>query len=149
MPKIDVYLEFWEYLRHHGLKTIHVIDHADAWDFRVTPQEYRVQDTFRHTIQSIYEDAGNWFLNDPTRFTPSDNHTADLNRAINRMIHAIKSFQDEDLDREFTFQWGEKTTIGGAIRQNLFHAIGHFSQLRNWAGLRQRQSSRQAEKSYL
>jgi hypothetical protein len=30
MPKIDVYLEFWEYLRFQGLKTIHVIDNADA-----------------------------------------------------------------------------------------------------------------------
>jgi hypothetical protein len=32
------------------------------------------------------------------------------------MVQAIKDFKDEDLGREFTFQWGEKTTLGGAIR---------------------------------
>lgn len=147
MPKIDVYLELWEFLRSYGLKTIQVIDSADAWSYRVTPLEFCVKDTFRHTIQSIYEDAGNWFLNDTTLFTPSENPAADLNKAINRMVQAIKDFQDADLGRKFTFQWGEETTIGGAIRQNLFHAIGHFSQLRNWVGLRQRQGSKQTNKT--
>lgn len=149
MSKITVYLKLWEYLRQHGLKTIQIIDNAYAWDFRIAAQEYSIHETFRHTVQAIYEDAGNWFLNDATRFTPTDNPETDLHTAIDRMIRAIKDFQDDELAQEFTFQWGEKTTISGAIQQNLFHAIGHFAQLRNWVGLHKRRKGNHAEKTYL
>ncbi|MFX0095244.1 MAG: hypothetical protein ACFFBD_26150 [Candidatus Hodarchaeota archaeon] len=120
------------------MRTIQIIDQANAWDYRIHSKEHNVRETFYHAIQAIFEDAGNWFLNDPTRFQPSSNPREDLSRAINRMIEAIKDFQDEDLSNEFQFQWGEQTTIAEAIRQNLFHAVGHFSQLRNWVGLSQR-----------
>lgn len=149
MGQINIYLELWEYLRHHGLKTIQVIEKANAWDYRVTPNEFSVRETFHHTVGVIFEDAGNWFLKDPTSFKPSGDPREDLNRTINRMIHAIEDFQDEDLNTEFIFQWGEKTTVAGAIRQNLFHAVGHFSQLRNWAGLYKRNRGLRAEKTYL
>lgn len=149
MSKITVYLELWEYLRQHGLKTIQVINNANAWDFRIAAQEYSIQETFRHTVQAIYEDAGNWFLNDAQRFTPTEKPEADLHTAIDRMVRAIKDFQDDDLVQEFTFQWGEKTTIAGAIQQNLFHAVGHFAQLRNWVGLHKRRKGNHAEKTYL
>jgi hypothetical protein len=56
------------------------------------------------------------------------------------MIEAIKDFNEEDLQKEMTFQWGTKTTIAGAIQQNLFHSVGHFSQIRNWVGIYQRSS---------
>ncbi len=149
MSRINVYLDLWEDLRTIGEKTIQVIDNAMGWDFRINPKEYSVYETFRHTVQAIFEDAGNWFLGDSTRFTPSNDQKADLTKAINRMKQAIANFQDHDLTREFTFQWGEKTTIGGAILQNLFHTIGHFAQIRNWVGLYQRQRKKQAEKTYL
>ncbi len=148
MNQIDVYVELWNYLRHHGLKTIEVIENAKAWDYQIYANEYSVKSTFYHTVQSIFEDAGNWFLNDSTRFSPTDNPADDLNRAIDRMISAITNFSDEDLHSDFTFQWGEQTTIGGAIRQNLFHAVGHFSQIRNWVGV-YRRSTESAEKTYL
>ena len=149
MTKLEVYLELWDYLRTHGLRTIEVIEKANAWDYRINPNEYSVRETFRHAIQAIFEDAGNWFLKDPARFEPSNDPNADLHRALDRMIGAIKDFSDEDLASDFTFPWGEKSTVGGAIRQNLFHAVGHFSQLRNWAGVYRRSVSKDVEKSYL
>ena len=149
MTRISVYLELWEDLRVLGAKTIQVIDNAKGWSFRINPQEYSVHETFYHTVQAIFEDAGNWFLSDSTLFKPSNNPISDLNQAIDRMKCAIENFQDPDLSHEFTFQWGEKTTISGAIRQNLFHAVGHFAQIRNWVGLYQRQRKKQAEKTYL
>ena len=149
MSKIEVHLEFWEYLRQHGLKTIQVVNNASAWDYRADSEEFSIRETFHHTIQAIFEDAGNWFLNDSTRFSPSDDSQNDLNRAINRMIEAIKALQDDRLNDEFTFQWGEKTTVAGALRQNLFHAIGHFGQLRNWAGRFSRIKGKKAEKTHL
>lgn len=149
MGKIQVYLELWEYLRQHGLKTIQVIEDSNAWDYRINPNEFSVRGTFRHTVQAIFEDAGNWFLKDPTRYKPSDNPIDDLNKSVDRMIHVIETFQDQHLDDEFTFQWGEKTTVAGAIRQNLFHAIGHFSQLRNWVGIYKRSREQPAKKTYL
>ncbi|MFX1563243.1 MAG: hypothetical protein ACFFDP_08040 [Promethearchaeota archaeon] len=135
MSKIEFYRELWEYLRLDGKKTIEKIKEAKAWEYRINPAEHSVRETFYHAIQAIYEDAGNWFLKDSTRFSPSKDPLVDLDTAINQMIRAIQNFQDEELDNEFTFQWGEKTTISGAIMQNLFHAVGHFSQLRNWVGL--------------
>jgi hypothetical protein len=149
VTKIDVYLELWDYLRHHGLKTIDVIEKSEAWDYRINPNEYYVRVTYRHAVQAIFEDAGNWFLEDSTRFSPTNNPAEDLHRAIDRMLSAIKDFSDEHIKSEFTFQWGEKTTIGGAIRQNLFHALGHFSQLRNWVGVYRRSESKIADKTYL
>ena len=149
MTKIDVYLELWEYLQYHGLKTIEIIEKVKAWDYQINSNEFSVKETFRHAIQAIFEDAGNWFLKDPTRFTPTNSHTDDLHKVINRMISAIQDFSDEDLSSEFTFQWGEKTTIGGAILQNLFHAVGHFSQIRNWVGVYRRSGSKLTDKTYL
>jgi uncharacterized damage-inducible protein DinB len=149
MSRIDVYLEFWDYLRHHGLKTIEVVENAKAWDYRINSNEFSVRETFRHTVQAIFEDAGNWFLKDSTRFIPTTSSADDFHRAIDRMTAAIQDFSDENLSSDFTFQWGEKTTIGGAIRQNLFHAIGHFSQIRNWVGVYRRGESKRADKTNL
>jgi hypothetical protein len=58
------------------------------------------------------------------------------------MISAFEKFTDKELCNEMTFQWGEKTTIAKAIQQNLFHAVGHFSQLRNWAGISKRRQGK-------
>ncbi len=149
MSMVDVYVELWDYLRSHGLQTIEVAEKADAWDYRISSNEYSVRETFHHTVQAIFEDAGNWFLNDSTLFRPTNSPIDDLHRAIDRMISAIQGFLDADLNSEFTFQWGEKTTISGAIRQNLFHAVGHFSQLRNWVGVYRRSESKTADKTCL
>jgi hypothetical protein len=65
------------------------------------------------------------------------------------MTRAIANFSDDDLKMEFTFQWGQKTTVAGAIRQNLFHAVGHFSQLRNWVGIYSRTKGEPSDKSIL
>ena len=144
MSRIDVYLELWDYLRKQGLQTIKVVETAEAWDFRINSNEFSVRETFRHTVQAIFEDAGNWFLKDSIRFIPTGRPVEDFNKAIDRMISAIRDFSDGDHSSSFTFQWGEKTTIGGAIRQNLFHAVGHFSQIRNWAGVYRRSADRPA-----
>ncbi|MHA2377831.1 MAG: hypothetical protein ACXADO_00865 [Candidatus Thorarchaeota archaeon] len=149
MSEIDVYLELCDHLRHHGLQTIEVVEKAEAWDYRINSNEFSARETFRHTIQAIFEDAGNWFLKDSTRFSPTTSPADDLHRAIDRMFSAIQGFSDEDLSSDLTFQWGEKTTIGGAIRQNLFHAVGHFSQIRNWVGVHRRREDREAQKTYL
>jgi hypothetical protein len=149
LSKIDAYLELFDYLRHHGLQTIEVVDRADAWDYRINSNEYSARETFLHAVQAVFEDAGNWFLNDPTRFRPTDNPAKDLHRAVDRMISAIQGFSDADLEAPFVFQWGETTTIGGAIRQNLFHAVGHFSQIRNWAGILSRSKSKRTGTTYL
>lgn len=149
MTRIEVYLELWDYLRHHGLKTIEVIDEAEAWDYRVNPNEHSVSETFHHTVQAIFEDAGNWFLEDSARFEPSSSPSDDLDRAVDRMTSAIRHFSDEELNSDFKFQWGETTTIEGAVRQNLFHAVGHLSQLRNWVGIYRRTGSKEPEKTYL
>ena len=125
-------------MRFQGLKTIEIIEKAKTWDFRVTPNEFSIKDTFQYTVKAIFEDAGNWFLNDSTPYISQNNPTKDLNRAVDRMIMAIKDFSDINLSKEFTFQWGTKSTVAGAIQQNLFHAVGHFSQLRNWTGIYKR-----------
>ena len=149
MSDVDVYLRLWETLRKNGIKTIGLIDKTGGWNVRINDQEFTVQETFYHAVQAIFEDAGNWFLNDSTKFTPSRSSKDDLNQAINRMMDAIRDFSDEQLTADFTFQWGEQTTVEGAIQQNLFHAVGHFSQLRNWIGVSERFKKRETEKTYL
>jgi hypothetical protein len=149
MSEVDVYLRLWATLRRNGIKTIELIDKTGGWNVRINEQEYTVQETFYHAVQAIFEDAGTWFLNDSTKFTPSKSPKADLDRAINRMIDAIREFSDKQLTTDFTFQWGEQTTVEGAIQQNLFHAVGHFSQLRNWIGISDRLRKRKTEKTYL
>ncbi|MFW9843771.1 MAG: hypothetical protein ACFFEV_04280, partial [Candidatus Thorarchaeota archaeon] len=94
-----------------------------------------VADTFYHTIRAVFEDAGNWFLDDPTKFTSSNSPTKDFHRALDRMVYAIQQLSDEELSSGFTFQWGERTTVADAIRQSLFHTLGHLSQIRNWVGV--------------
>jgi hypothetical protein len=146
MTKLEVYLELWEYIRTYGRKTIEIIETTDAWDYKINPNEFSVEETFRHAVKAIYEDAGNWFLNDSTIFRPTESPANDLSNAIDRMLSAIRDFRDDKLYTIFTFQWGEKTTVGGAIRQNLFHTFGHFSQLRNWVGVYKRSESYQQVK---
>ena len=138
MSQINVFLQILEYLRKKGLQTIEVIENESAWNYRVAPKEFSVLETFHHTVKSIFEDAGNWFLNDTKPFKASDNPIADLNKSINRMVVAIKDFTNEKISEDFVFQWGEKTTIRGAITQNLFHAVEHFSQLRHRVGIYKR-----------
>ena len=138
MKKITVYIDFWDYLRKHGLKTIQIIDSENAWDYRVSPGEFSIIETYNHAVQAIFEDAGTWFLKDSKKYIPTNNPIKDLNRSIDRMIQAIQDFDNRKLKEEFTFQWGEKTTIENAIKQNLFHAVGHFGQLRERVGIKKR-----------
>ncbi|MFX1541268.1 MAG: hypothetical protein ACFFBX_10850 [Promethearchaeota archaeon] len=149
MDDISVYLRLWEELRRHAKKTIALIDKVNGWTVRVNAQEFSVEETFNHAVQAIFEDAGNWFLMDSTRFRPTQSHQKDLDRAINRMMEAIQAFSDKKLREPFTFQWGEQTTVEGAIQQNLFHAVGHFSQIRNWVGVNQRLQNVKVAKTYL
>ena len=135
ISQINVFLQILEYLRKKGLKTIEMIENENAWNYRVAPKEFSVLETFHHTVKAIFEDAGNWFLNDSKPFKTSDNPIVDLNKSIDRMVAAIKDFTDEKISEDFVFQWGEKTTIGEAITQNLFHAAEHFSQLRGRVGI--------------
>jgi hypothetical protein len=62
--QITVYKQLWEYFLRQGLKTIEIIEEEDAWEFRTYPQEYSVRETFHHTVQAIYEDAGQWFMDE-------------------------------------------------------------------------------------
>jgi hypothetical protein len=149
MSELRVYLRLWEELRRHGKKTIALIDAANGWTYRVNAHEYSVEETFNHAVQAIFEDAGNWFLKDSTRFKSTQSHQEDLDQAINRMVGAIKDFSNQKLREHFRFQWGEQTTIERAIVQNLFHAVGHFSQIRNWVGINQRLQNKEAAKTYL
>jgi hypothetical protein len=128
----------WEDVRHKGLKTINMIEDTATWEFQVSPREHTIRKTFHHTLKAIFEDAGNWFLNDSSSYHQLEDASADLNRAINRMIRAMETLRGKDLNEEFTFQWGSKTTIGGAIHQSLFHSVEHFGQIRNWIGISQR-----------
>lgn len=139
MTTVTTYIKLWCFFKKIGYKTIEKIDSSKAWNFRLNSKEFTVKETFNHTLRAIFEDAGNWFLNDPLKFTPTNVPTADLERAVNRMINAIETIKDSQLDDEFTFQWGEKATVEEAIIQNLFHAIGHFGQLRERSGIKARQ----------
>ena len=149
MTEIKIYIQLWDYCRLQGQKTIAIIEEVNAWDYRVNPTEFSVRETFRHTVKAFFEDAGNWFLKDSNAFHPSDSPAEDLNRVVERMTRAIANFSDTDLKAEFTFQWGHKTTVAGAIQQNLFHAVGHFSQLRNWVGIYSRTKGEPSDKSIL
>ena len=149
VSRIGVYLDEWEYLRRIGIRTIEVINNSYAWEHRLGEKEFTIKETFHHVIQAIFEDAGNWFLNETTRFETSNNPTLDLNQAVDRMIFAIGKFDDSDLDKEFTFPWGVETTYAGAIQQSLFHAIGHFGQIRERAGIHSRYSEKRKGRGFL
>jgi len=136
--RIGVYLEEWEYLRCIGIKTLEVVNNARAWNYRFAEEEFTIKETYRHVVQAIFEDAGNWFLNESERFEESNDTMYDLNQAIDRMIFAISKFDDSDLNKKFTFPWGIETTYAGAIQQSLFHAIGHLGQIRERAGIHSR-----------
>lgn len=130
MTEIKTCVDFWQYFKK--------IDYEKAWNFKITSKEFTIRETFNHTLRAIFEDAGNWFLNEPLKFVPSNVPTADLERAVNRMINAIESMTDSQLEDDFTFPWGVKTTVKEAIMQNLYHAIGHFAQIRERAGIKSR-----------
>ncbi|MHA2233489.1 MAG: hypothetical protein ACXAB4_13485 [Candidatus Hodarchaeales archaeon] len=142
MRQINVYAQLWEHLRLQGLRTIAMIEKGNVWDYRVDSNEFSIRETFHHTVKAIFEDAGTWFLEESTSYQPSGTFIDDLNSAVDRMIRAQATLSDNELSAEFTFQWGEKTTVAGAIQQNLFHAVGHFSQLRNWVGICSRSKAR-------
>ncbi len=139
MTEIKTYIDCWQYFKKIAYKTIKKIENDKAWNFKITLKEFTIRETFNHTLQAIFEDAGNWFLNEPLKFIPTNVPTADLERAVNRMINAIESMTDSQLDVEFIFPWGEKATVKEAIMQNLYYAIGHFAQLRERCGMKSRQ----------
>jgi len=136
--QIAVYRQLWEYCLQQGLKTVSIIEEEDAWDFRIFPREHSVRETFNHVVKAIQEDAGRWFMDEIIKYIPSGVPSNDLTRAINHMINAFDELDDEKLGNELTFQWEEKTTIAGVLQQCLFHAVGHFSQIRNWVGISKR-----------
>jgi hypothetical protein len=138
MSKIGVYIQLWSYLRHQGFRTIDLIEKENKWEYHVTPHEFCIRDTFYHITRSIFEDAGNLVSRNSELYRPLDDPYEDLNRCINRMIDIIRQFNDDDLGKEIKFQWGEQTTVAEAIHQRIFHAAGHFSQLRNWVGISKR-----------
>jgi hypothetical protein len=138
MSRIDVYIQLWNSLRHQGFRTIDLIEKEKKWEYRVTPHEFCIRDTFYHIARSIYEDAGNLVSGPLEIYRPIDDPYEDFNRCINRMIHIIMQFNDKDLDKKIKFQWGEKMTLAEAIHQRIFHAVGHLSQLRNWVGISKR-----------
>ena len=51
MNQISIYIEFWEYLRAFGFKTIEIIELEKAWNHRVLPTEFTIIETFNHVIQ--------------------------------------------------------------------------------------------------
>jgi len=138
MTTITTYIKLWHSFKKIGYKTIEKIESSKAWNLRLNSKEFTVKETFNHTLRAIFEDAGNWFLNEPLKFTPTNVPTADLERAVNRMINSIETLKESQLDDEFTFQWGEKATVEEAIVQNLYHAIGHLGQLRERCGVKSR-----------
>jgi uncharacterized damage-inducible protein DinB len=135
MSRVQVYIKEWEYLRRIAHRTIEIVDKAKAWEYRLAPTEFTVNDTFIHLTRALFEDAGNWYLDDSTSFISTGNPNSDIDRSIDRMIEAMNRFEDADLDREFTFPWGVHTTIEGSIQQTMFHAVGHLAQLRERAGI--------------
>ncbi|MGC9779287.1 MAG: hypothetical protein HZR80_08605 [Candidatus Heimdallarchaeota archaeon] len=141
MSKIDVYINLWNYLQEIGEKTIKIIEREEAWDYRINQNEFTVLETFNHTLRTIFEDAGNWLLKETIKFQATDKHIDDLEKAVFRMIKAIRTLTDSHLNETFKFQWGEESTMEGAIQQNLYHAIGHFAQLRERSGIKMRTAS--------
>ena len=138
MKEISIYLEFWDYLLDYGLKTIEVIESENAWNYQISPKEFSVIDTFNHAVRAVFEDAGNWFLKDSQKYASTNNPKHDLIQVIKRMKIAIQDFSKEELESKLTFQWGEETTIKDAIKQNMFHALCHFGQLRERVGIHRR-----------
>jgi uncharacterized damage-inducible protein DinB len=138
MNRLNVYADLVEDVRRQGEATIRAIEAGKAWSYRVQPGEHSVRDTFNHAVQALFEDAGNWCLHDATHFSPSQDPTADLADALSRVQRALQGLQEADLDGAFVLPWGQKATLGGALRQTLLHAVGHFAQLRNWVGIKQR-----------
>jgi uncharacterized damage-inducible protein DinB len=135
MSRIQVYLNEWEYLRKIAQRTIEIVDKTEAWDYRLAPSEFTVHNTFIHLTRALFEDAGNWYLHDSTSFVSTGNPRSDIDQSIDRMVKAMLTINDDDLDRDFTFPWGESTTIERSIQQTMFHAIGHLAQLRERAGV--------------
>ena len=135
MSTVQVYINEWEYLREIAHRTIEIVDKAEAWDYRLALSEFSVYDTFIHLTRAIFEDAGNWYLDDSTSFVSTGNPKSDIDKSIDRMIEAMQTLEDDDLDRGFTFPWGASTTVEGSIQQTLFHAVGHLAQLRERAGV--------------
>ncbi|MGY5874129.1 MAG: hypothetical protein RTU30_00145 [Candidatus Thorarchaeota archaeon] len=140
MQCIEVYLKEWDHLLKTALKTIETIEQSNAWDFRLWPTEFTVKETFHHTVQAIFEDAGKWYLKESLDFQSSGNSVTDIQSTVDRMKNGIEGLSNDSLSEPFTFPWGTETTIEGAIQQNLFHAIGHFAQLRERAGVYRRQA---------
>ena len=68
MKRIQSYINMWEYLRKTAHRTIEIIDQAEAWDYRLSPTEFTVRDTFIHLTRAAFEDAGNWYLADSKKF---------------------------------------------------------------------------------
>lgn len=135
MPEIDVYIREWNSLRRTAQKTVQMIDRANAWEYRLAPSEFTVGETFYHTIRAVFEDAGSSFKEESNVFQKTDSLANDTDRAIDRMIRAIKDYSDEQLAERFVFPWGMETTISGAIEQILFHTVGHLAQLRERVGV--------------
>ena len=146
--QVEIYLEELQYLRKIGKKTEGMITKYGKWDFRIAEGEFRVRETFYHIIQAIYEDVGRWFKEDLKRFEGSNDPRNDLDRAIDRFIESIQAFTDDDLKQKIILQWGEEVTISQAIQQEIFHAIGHFAQLRNWIGISLRRKGSMSEKTF-
>jgi hypothetical protein len=137
----EVHIDAWNFVRRIGKKTLQLVSDADAWDFRLNAREFSVQETLKHTFQAIYEDAGNWFLEDGKSYKATENLQDDLDTAIDRMIGAIQELDDTRLSTEFTTQWGERMTVRAAIRQNMFHTVEHLAQVRERVGVLKRQQT--------
>jgi uncharacterized damage-inducible protein DinB len=135
MSEIDVYIREWNSVRQIALKTLQRIEEADAWEYRLTPSEFTVAETFHHTIRAIFEDAGNSFNEDTQSFQKTDSHAEDIERSFDRIIRAIQDYSDEQLAERFVFPWCQETTLSGAIEQILFHTVGHLAQLRERVGV--------------
>lgn len=141
-----MYADLLEDVREQGRETVQVIDAAKAWEYRVNPSEVPVREMFNHAVKALFEAVGNWRLHDSTPFAPSRNPGADLDRTLARVQRALQGLQDADLDGELVMPWGKKTTLGGALRLFLLHAVGHFAQVRNWAGIKKRAEAKPAAK---
>lgn len=135
MAEIDVYIREWNSLHRIALKTLQMIEQANAWEYRLTASEFTVADTFYHTIRAIFEDAGNSFNEESQSFQKTDSPMQDIEQSFDRIIRAIRDYSDEQLAERFVFPWGLETTISGAIEQILFHTIGHMAQLRERVGV--------------
>ena len=111
MTEIKTCVDFWQYFKKIAYKTVKKIESDKAWNFKITSKEFTIRETFNHTIQAIFEDAGNWFLNETLKFVPTNVPTADLERAVNRMINAIESMTDSQLEDDFTYPCQAPPTV--------------------------------------